>query len=622
MPGYGGAEGLGVELLLVPLAAYLFLSGLDDLAVDLLRLWRRRGRPVQCGGPEPRQPEAARTAILIPMWQEAAVAAAMLRHNLAALRYPDFELFVGVYPNDPATRAVVEECAAEDGRIHVCLAPRDGPTSKADCLNAIWRGVQEAERAGGGRFEMLVLHDAEDLIHPESLSVYSAGRQDWGMIQFPVLPLATPGSEWTHGVYCDDFAESQGFDLSTRAQLGAFLPGCGVGTAFRRDVLDALAEGGDPFDESLLTEDYETGLRLYRMGVAQRFVPLEFRDGQPLATREYFPRSFSGAVKQRGRWVAGNSLQSWRRHGWQGREDGGWRARWAQTWFLWRDRKGLWGNPVSLFCNLLFMWGVASGAATRLDFSRWPWVETLLGCNLALLLSRTGFRMWASGRVYGWRFSLGVLPRMVWGNAINALATARAWRLWLAHRWAGRELAWGKTAHRYPAPAGLAEYKRPIEEILIEERMLAAADCAWAARQRAEGEDLTASLLRLRLLTEEQVYEAFSLQQGIPLARLAPDFQPGRIACALPEALQEKWQVVPYRVEPGRLFVAAARPPTEEMEAEIRRWTRLDVRFRLLPPARFQQMRNSARGMTGYNPENGTTHTGPDPGRAAGAGAD
>lgn len=617
--------------LLPSLAVYLLISGLDDLAVDLLRLRERR---------PPEFPKAksvsdrARIAIMIPMWREAEVAAPMLRHNLAALRDGNFSIFVGLYPNDPETVRAVEECAGEDNRIRVCFVDHPGPTSKADCLNAIWLEIQRQEERSGLRFELLVLHDAEDVIHPASLTAYRSLAPDWGMIQFPVLPLPTPASAWTHGVYCDDFAESQGFDLRTRIRLGAFLPGCGVGTAFRRDTLELLACDGPPFDGDLLTEDYETGLRLYRLGITQIFVPLRFEQGQPVATREFFPQTLGGAVRQRGRWVAGNSLQSWSRHGWSSREGTGLRARLAQCWFLWRDRKGLWGNPVSLLCNALFVFGLQSslgslalealqsGTAAHAAPELTAPLRYLLAVNFALLATRIGFRMHASARVYGWRFAAGVLPRMFWGNLVNAAATARAIHLWFAHVWGGRSLAWNKTTHHYPAPAGLFGYKRPLEEILLEERFVAPGDCEFARRQCAEGEDIAQSLLRLRLLTEDQMYEAISLQQGIPLARWQPAFEPGRIAFAIPEALQQRFQAISYRVESGRLYVAAVHPPSEEMEREIRRWTRLEVRFHLVSPGRFHALREGLWEHASYNPEDGTTPSRAIRRRAAGAGAD
>ena len=56
-------------------------------------------------------------------------------------------------------------------------------------------------------FEVIVTHDAEDLIHPDSLRWINHYMQEYDMVQVPVLPLPTPGRRLTHGVYCDEFAE-------------------------------------------------------------------------------------------------------------------------------------------------------------------------------------------------------------------------------------------------------------------------------------------------------------------------------------------------------------------------------------------------------------------------------
>src|SRR6516162_8678003 len=167
------------------------------------------------------------------------------------------------------------------------------------------------------RFRIVVLHDAEDLIQPESLTLINWFSRRYAMVQVPVLPLATRLREWTHGLYCDEFAEYQRKDIPVRQQLGGFLPSNGVGTGFDRDALERLADGrnGRPFDPTCLTEDYETGYLLHALGYRQVFLPVRFREGGPMATREFFPRSARAAISQRTRWVTGIALQSWERHG-------------------------------------------------------------------------------------------------------------------------------------------------------------------------------------------------------------------------------------------------------------------------------------------------------------------
>ena len=119
--------------------------------------------------------------------------------------------------------------------------PHDGPTSKGDCLNWIYQRMKDHEARHRMRFRIVVLHDAEDLIHPESLRLINWFSRRYAMVQVPVLPLPTGVGEWTHGLYCDEFAEYQHKDIPVRQHLGGFLPSNGVGTGFDRAALERLA---------------------------------------------------------------------------------------------------------------------------------------------------------------------------------------------------------------------------------------------------------------------------------------------------------------------------------------------------------------------------------------------
>src|SRR5581483_11054265 len=148
-----------------------------------------------------------------------------------------------VYPNDDPTRRAVSEVASRNPRIHISICPHDGPTSKGDCLNWIYRRVRAYEHAARIRFEVIVVHDAEDLVHPEALRLINWFSRDYQMVQVPVLPLRTGPGEFTHGLYCDEFAEYQLKDIPVRQRLGGFLPSNGVGCGFERKALERLAEG-------------------------------------------------------------------------------------------------------------------------------------------------------------------------------------------------------------------------------------------------------------------------------------------------------------------------------------------------------------------------------------------
>ncbi|SNS51082.1 Glycosyltransferase like family 2 [Sphingomonas laterariae] len=129
-------------------AVGLLLGGIDDFAMDMLWLLRsatrrltiyRRHRPTTAATlPPPDRP--GRMAILIGAWDEGDVIGAMLGHALDRLDHHDFRIFVGVYPNDPATRDAVAAIQAHHPRgrlVHMVGGQRAGPTTKAECLNRL-----------------------------------------------------------------------------------------------------------------------------------------------------------------------------------------------------------------------------------------------------------------------------------------------------------------------------------------------------------------------------------------------------------------------------------------------------------------------------------------------------
>ncbi len=439
-------------LALIPvLAWYFIINGLDDLLIDLvfLRLLRR---------PDPDPPIPARErslAILIPAWKEEAVIARMLQHNGNAVRYANFEFFVGAYPNDPGTFRAVESVAAVQSNVHLCLTPHAGPTSKADCLNWIYQHVLLHEERTGQRFDAIVLQDSEDLVHPQALAEINRYLGRYDMVQIPVIPLATPWVEWTHGIYCDEFAESQTKDLRVRQFLGGFLPSCGVGTALSRRAIEELARRYQNriFEPECLTEDYELGLRVHRAGLAQCFVPL--RVPAAVATREFFPHSFRTAVRQRTRWITGIALQGWERNGW-GRS-------WKEGYWFWRDRKGLAGHLVSLVANAIFGWGLVTAAWSW--YAGTPWAlgqvnPVLVWTGATIQMWRVAWRSACVARLYGWGFACLMPLRLIWSNLINFAATACAVRQFAESKFRGKPLVWLKTSHAFPTTAAL----RPAPE--------------------------------------------------------------------------------------------------------------------------------------------------------------
>jgi len=575
--------------MLVPLAFAILISGLDDLVIDAAWVfsWVRGVIKPQARlfPPGPRQLEAApqRTiAILVPLWHEHEVIGRMLEHNLASIRYSGYHFFVGAYPNDDLTQGAVRRIADQFPNVHLALCPHDGPTSKADCLNWIYQRLILHEEQSGEHFDIIVTHDAEDLIHPEELRWinYYAARFDF--IQTPVLALRTPFFALTHGVYCDEFAEYHTRDMAVRPLLGGFVPSSGVGTGYRRDALDKLAQSAANkiFEPEALTEDYENGLRLFRLGCSQTFVPLVHPYGSRefVATREFFPQRWTAAMRQRTRWVMGISLQTWERHGWKGKA--------GEVYWLWRDRKGLLTNPLSLLANLVFVYGLATGIWHRVT----PLSVELCWATFSIQCVRAAVRMACVARVYGFLFALGVPARAVYANALNAVATFNAVGRYAIARARKRPLKWLKTDHAYPNRAALLVHKRKLGEILVGSSYIEARILKDALETQPPGVPLGEHLVRGGQLTEETLYEALSLQQGLPIGRVEAQSVPRSVARALPEHVVREWGVLPFLVAEGGMCVASAKLPTLEMNASLRSFTALEIRVHLVTPTEFENL--------------------------------
>lgn len=443
---------IAAELALFSAVGFL-LFAVNDLVVDFIyftrRLWRsatvyRRyprafGRTLAERGGEQRF-----FAILVPAWDESAVIASMLRTTLKRLEYANYRIFVGYYRNDPATRAAIR--SVRDKRIEPVLVDSDGPTTKADCLNRLYDALLAYELRQDKPAAAVVLHDAEDVVHPLELAVFNGLVDRAGVIQLPVQPLTDPRSPWIAGHYCDEFAEAHAKELVVREAVGASVPLAGVGCAIARAPLARLAalHEGHPFAGGSLTEDYEFGLRIGELGLKTMFVRMPAVPGNRgvVASRGHFPSSLGEAVRQKARWLGGIALTGWDRLGWSGGL--------GERWMRLRDRRG----PIAALLLLsgylaAFLWSQlwlakALGAPVELQIS--PLLATLLWINLWLLVWRILMRALFTASAYGWAEGMRSVPRLVVGNIIAILAAFRALAIYLSRA----PPAWEKTRHVFP----------------------------------------------------------------------------------------------------------------------------------------------------------------------------
>lgn len=190
----GGAvwviDGAARELMLFA-GVMLLIGGIDDLLVDWVflvrRAWRGSERLALDALPPPAQ--ASRLAVLVPAWRESAVIGAMLTAALARYRYADYIIVVGAYANDRDTIDAVARVAERDARVRLVVGPKPGPTTKADNLNAMWSALQRDDAWTGVTTSAVVIHDAEDVVHPDELCLFARLMERYDVVQLPVLPL-------------------------------------------------------------------------------------------------------------------------------------------------------------------------------------------------------------------------------------------------------------------------------------------------------------------------------------------------------------------------------------------------------------------------------------------------
>jgi hypothetical protein len=203
---------------------------------------------------------------------------------------------------------------------------------------------------------------------------------------------------------------------------------------------------------------------------------------------------------------------------------------------------------------------------------------------------RIAVRAGSSARIYGSGFALAAPLRVCWANWINSLATVCALFRFAEAGLGGRPLRWVKTEHLYPSLEALRPHKRRLGEILVASGYLKPHDLESAITIQRNGERLGEILVRLRLLTEDELYEALSLQQNLPAEIIDPRRVPRDTARALPLKLVRARNILPFRVRDGDLFLAATDLPTDGLQQELRKHTRLQARFQLVTPAVFERL--------------------------------
>jgi adsorption protein B len=579
----------GVHVLLIVVTVAIFISSLDDLLIDAA-WWSYVVTSPIMGLFRPRPPTLerlltrlqSRMAVMVPAWREAEVIAEMLVNTLNTFDYERYDIFVGVYASDPETEAEVERVRERFPNVHRAPVPHDGPTSKADCLNWIVQNIFLHEERTGELFEVFVMHDAEDVVHPYGLRVMNRFINGVGMVQLPVLSMNRPWNRLIACHYMDEFAETHAKDLPIRSALTGATPSAGVATAFSREAVLALcgATGEQPFNTDSLTEDYDVAYRLKALGLASRFVRYfartpgwrnaVLRRGQVrtsrrelVATKEFFPDHWGPSVRQKARWMLGISYMGWRQLGWFGGL--------ANRYFLFRDRKGLATAPIGALAYFVALNCLVYAVLANTEFdtiidlpppftlSGWLWM--MMQANLLLLANRLFHRALFTGRQHGLGHVWLTPVRAVVTNLVGFAAFARSMRLFLVHLATGRRIGWDKTQHTYPSLSELKHRSRRLGDLLRFWNHVSFADLHDALKeQRRRYRPLGLLLLDRGAVRDEHLAEAFAEATGGVAAGFDAFAVDGAALALLTARQAARFAAVPLRRNGEALDVALAEP--------------------------------------------------------------
>lgn len=453
---------------------------LDDIFVDMLSFFQKL-KPNKLKPQDLKkivELDEKRIAIIMANWQEDEVIERMVSGNIANIKYTNYQFILGVYPNDKATLLAAQRLEKKFKNVTVVLNNLNGPTTKGQMLNLMVTYLYKYNHSEARpKFDMLLMQDSEDIIHPYALKLVNARADQYDYIQIPVFSLLTPLKKLTAGVYIDEFIESHTKDLLVREHFKAGIPSAGVGTAMRWEAVEKIMkfQNGSFLNEKTLTEDYHLGLTCHELGMRSNFSCDYFLDPdndnqhEYIATREYFPQKFRQSVRQKTRWAMGISLQGYEQRKWVSQH-------FFETYFLWRDRKGLVSAPLFTSALIFTIYFLSSyfihNRWPQLDYSPYNFsLEILMWANLLFSVFRIIQRCLLVHRVYGVAVASLVPVRWVLSNFINTFSTYNAIYKWSKSKLSGQAPSWAKTDHMIPVGFGenVSENKSVKEQTKVGE---------------------------------------------------------------------------------------------------------------------------------------------------------
>lgn len=588
------------------------LFSLDDVIFDVyyyLRIKTRSRNRLKIKDLDSVNPQLI--ALLIPAWQEQNVIADMLTNTLTTLNYPKsfFHIFVGVYPNDNATQEAIRALLGEYKNLHMVINPKNGPTTKANNINYLFDNLINYENTSGLHFNIVAIHDSEDIIHPTSLKLINYLIPKHPAVQLPVFPLQPYPTLrnfikfLTSGTYADEFAENHFRNMVAR-EIGQFLvPSAGTGFFISRNSLDKIKETrGFLLNESSLTEDYELSLFMQKIGIkvhyflegVERVLESGRITSEYIATREFFPNTLHEAVKQKARWIYGITFQSLNYVKLSDYTK-------SQKYSLIRDWKAKYSNMLLIPGYLILFYVITSyfvPLPVLFAYRSFGWDLSLI--LTALALERQIMRAIALKNVYGWRSSIlsnflpPLLPiRFTWGNIINFLATLRAWRIHLFGS-PKSKAKWDKTEHTYLSKNILQSYRRKFGDLLLEKEIIDPRKLqSILAGTPNSSKRLGEILVEKGVISRSQLLSVLGELWGTGYLNEITNFIDPALAEYFPQNLALELQIVPLLIWNKKVLAASSQPLSDSAKQKIVNMLGLEPLITLVPSYEIQKALNS-----------------------------
>ena len=146
-----------------------------------------------------------------------------------------------------------------------------------------------------------------------------------------------------------------------------------------------------------------------------------------------------------------------------------------------------------------FVYSMITGQPSLIATKNFPLFSLMwyvVAADTGLAVSRLFNRFIAVKEIYGLKnaFASTFVPpliplRLIWGNVINFLSTLDAWKTFIFGN--KKKVKWNKTVHKEYAPDEiLAQYKRKLGDILLENKIISGLELSKAIRSKGSNNEL------------------------------------------------------------------------------------------------------------------------------------